>query len=61
MSTANVLKVIDASIALMEVQQRYMALAQQAQIEGRDITDAELAELQQANADKRAQWDDLNQ
>lgn len=55
----NLLKVIDASLALMEVQQRYMQLAQKAQLEGRDVRADELDELQQANAARRAQWDDL--
>lgn len=55
----NLLKVIDASLALMEVQQRYMQLAQKAHLEGRDVRADELDELQQANAARRAQWDDL--
>lgn len=60
MSTAaNLLLVLDASMAMMEIQQKYMEVAQRAQLEGRDVNAEELQQLAQHNAEKRQQWDNL--
>ncbi len=61
MNMPNTLLVTDAVMALMELQQKYMEISQRAQLEGRDVSAADLATLAAENQARRARWDQLNQ
>ena len=52
MSNQNMILVLDAILALQEVQARYSAMMQKAMTEGRDISIEELSELRLENKNK---------
>ena len=54
----NAIIVLDVLMGIMEVQAKYAALYQTAKLEGRDITDAELAALRASNKAKLAAFDE---
>ena len=59
MSNHNLVAALDVAMGLLEVQQRYLQLMHAAQLEGRDVSDAELQALNDEIANKRAAWDEL--